>query len=268
MAMAIDGIRTGTTGTPTGCRIRNLTNDVFGGTTLTQVVAVARQLGYHFEQYTGANAIKADRVISELREGRRLVVQGNTSATLHTAHRSTNGSINHAVEADEGRGWHRNAAGLLVPTDVLVFDPAADKRRAGIADSPEWWSYNLLVNFAQQLRPWGEDDARTLGGQHMYVAVSPPPGIHLAYGGVRSVPEPDMTRVDVAGGRAANVRKRPDRLQAADIVDRLPDGRLFAVYQWTHGAKPKGATNDRWGGNWNGTRWIHWNNLTGVGGSR
>lgn len=268
MAMAIDGVRTGTTGSPTGCAIRLMTGDTTGGTTLPQVASAARQLGYTFEVFTGGSAVKLDRVIGELRGGRRLVVQGNTSATVHTPHKSTNGAINHAVEGDEGRGWAKNKAGLWIPKQVLVFDPAADHRRPDIANSPEWWDYATLVNFSQQLRPWGDDDPRTLGGQQAYVAISPPPVITLTFGGRRTQLQPDQLRVRVPAGKAAYIRKRPDRLQAADVVDRLPAGSAFMAYQITHGAIPKGSKSPVWYGDWTGRRWVHSSNITGQGGDR
>jgi hypothetical protein len=268
MAMAIDGVRTGTSGVPTGCTVRLLTDDVIGGTTIPQVCAAAHHMGYQFEQYVGGNAAKTDRIIGELYHGRRLVCQGNTSATLHTPFRSTTGPINHAVEADEGRGWHRNAAGLLIPTEVLVFDPAADHRRPEIADSPDWWPYSLLVAFGAALRPWGDDDPRTLGGGHMYVAVSPPPEIRLAYGGRRTILQPDQLTIKTAAGRSANIRKRPDRLRAIDVVDRMPNGAKFMAYQITHGAAPHGSNSVVWYGDWTGTRWVHSSNVTGQGGDR
>lgn len=268
MAMVIDAVTFGTK-MPSGCRIRTETGDIIGGTTVPQVSAVAREeFGLRFDQFVGANVIRTNRLIGELREGRPFVAQGNTSATLHTRWRSTNGPVNHAVAVIEGKNWHK-ADGLWLPRQVLVYDPAADKRRDDIDDSPSWWNYDVLVNFGAQIRPWGDDDPRTLGGGRMYAALAPPPEVRFRYGGGETKPLPDRLRVDVPKGRSANIRSRPDSLAKKFIVDKEPDKALFIAYQVTDDGKaPVGSKNGRWYGNWRGDRWIHASNVINEGGDR
>ncbi len=258
--------------TPTGCDIRRLTGDTSGGTSIAQCAAAAETgYGVSVAVMVGDRSATPNEVSSFLRAGRGLVAQGYTGALLDTPWQTTGGGVNHAVWVNEGKGWHANTAGVLVPTHVKAFDPAADGRVASWGradDGPSWWTWAAFKAFCAALRPWGDGDPRRLGAGRVYAGVFPDtePHVHLAYGAKRTSPFPDRTVVDVPAGRRARVRSRPDRIRRTDVVDRLPDGAPFVAYQTTRGAKPTGATSDVWFGDHDGRRWIHISSLSRIGG--
>lgn len=257
---------------PTGCSVRRVTGDTQGGTTIPQCAhAIDVEYGIKTDVHVGNAAAAPSAAAAALHRGRSVALQGNASALVNTEFRSTRGAVNHCVYVNEGRGWH-TVGGLLVPSEALVFDPAADGRRAGWGtsdDSPGWWSWGLVKRFAAALRPWGDDDHRLLGPGRMYSAFFPDtePHVHLRHGGTRTTPFPDSTVVHVAAGHRANVRSRPDRIRDEDIVARLKNGAPFEAYQRTHGVKPPGSSSDVWFGDHNGTRWTHISNLARIGGA-
>lgn len=262
MAMGIDQATYGNK-RPTGCAVRKLTGDTVGGLTLPQVARVAESMGVDVEVRVGSNVISPAAVAAHLRAGGGVGLQGNTRALLsHPGQRSTGTAVNHYVHLAAVRGgtWY-------APKDGLVYDPAANGRDAGwgkAAQGPQWWPWTLVLAFASALRPWGEDDSRTLGPSRMYAGLIEPPTVVLRYGGKRTKPFPDRARVDVAAGRKANVRSRPDRIAPQYVVDHLADGALFVAYQRTTGASVGGSRI--WYGNRTGTRWLPAVRLINEGG--
>lgn len=246
---------------PSGCDIRRGTGDVSGGTTLRQCCDVARaSYGVSFEVRTGSNVCTPNYAGGKLHQGRGIVVQGSTSALLGTRFQSTNGPVNHAVWVNEGRGWDDD-----IPEEALVYDPAADGRRHGIADSPDWWPWSLLLHFAASLEPNGEGTGK-LGSGRWYCAIAPDtePHVHAKFGGVRTSPFPDRTRANSPKGRRINVHSAP-RTGSDTVIDHLSDGDLFTAYQRTLGESFGGSKV--WLGNHDGTRWVHSSRLSHVGGS-
>lgn len=87
------------------------------------------------------------------------------------------------------------------------------------------------------------------------VAPPNPPTVVLRFGGHKLTPR-QTKRIHVPAGRRANIRKRPDRLQARDIVGNLANGRTFVAYQRTvTGVLLAGSRV--WYGDQTGTRWLH-----------
>lgn len=265
-AMLLDRALFGQT-VPKGCTIRTRTGDTVGGTTLPQVCKVAHDY-YHItlEQHVGSNVASYAYAARQLRHGRAFILQGNTHPLLNTQFRATQGNVNHAVEVNEGRHWNATTG---LPGEVLVFDSAANgrKRLYHVDQGPSWWPWSLACQFAAALRPWGDDDTRTLGLNRMYAAFQPVPTITLRYNGSRLVLQPDHMRINVAAGHRANVRIRPDALSSTYIHHTLGDNTPWYAYQKTHGATPSGASSDVWYGDYTGNRWVHVSNLTNIGGT-
>lgn len=245
----------------TGCTVRKETGDRLGGTTLAQCAAVAKAHGVPVEVHAGSAVVNPFLVGSWLHSGRGVVAQGNTSALLRTAFRSTGGGVNHAVYLNEGRGWKQNASGQWYPAEVLVYDPAADGRRAswGRADQgPSWWPWATALAFFAALKPWGDQDPRRLGLGKVYCAqfADTEPHVHLRYtGSERTTPFPrTMTVKSPAAGRKVNVRSGPST--SYGVVGTLATGATFVAYQ----QNPRGqslAGSRLWYGDHNGTRWVH-----------
>lgn len=240
---------------PSGCTVRSHTGDTVGGLTLPQVARVAEAVyGVDVEVRVGSNVISPAAAAAHLRAGGGVGLQGSTRALLsHPALRSTGTAVNHYVHLCAARGGTWDA-----PDEVLVFDSAANGRVAGwgkAAQGPQWWPWEIVLAFAAALQPWGEDDPRTLGRGRMYAGLIETPDVVLRYGGKRTTPFPDRTRVNVRAGRKANVRARPDRLGKQYIVDHKADGDLFVAYQrTTSGVLVSGSRV--WYGNRTGTRWL------------
>ncbi len=156
----------------TACSVRDKTGDVSGGTTLDQNAYVSQQLyGIPTDVHNGNNVAQPAWTARQLQAGRPLVVQGNAGVLVGTKHRSTRGRVNHAVYVNEAVGGT-----LGVPEWAFVYDPAADGRVAGwgtAARGPQWWPWSLVLKFAAELQPWGDDDPRKLGAGKLYVAVFP-----------------------------------------------------------------------------------------------
>jgi hypothetical protein len=248
---------------PTGCGIRIETGDTSGGTTIPQVAAVVeREFGINVEVRVGSNVASPIYVAAKLYQGHGALVQGNAGALLSaraldgTRLRSTGGYVNHAVWANEGRGWHKDSAGHMIPTEVLVYDPAADGRTAGwgkAATSPDWWPWKVFLAFLAALRPWGDNDSRTLGPGKAYCAIFPDtePHVHLRFGGRRTSPFPRRMH---ATGSPTNVRLEPNNNKPP--AKTLPKGAPWDAYQETTGGQlVNGST--LWYGDHNGVRWIH-----------
>lgn len=84
-----------------------------------------------------------------------------------------------------------------------------------------------------------------------------PATVVLRYGGKKLAPR-QVKRVKVPASRRANIRKRPDRIRASDVVGNLANGRTWVAYQVTRvGAKPPGSSSRVWYGDAAGTHWLH-----------
>ena len=252
---------------PTAGRIRDLTGDKVGGTTLPQVASVARRYySVELDVRTGSNVISPATGSLRLRAGRGFIGQGSAVATKGTPYQSSETFRgNHAVWVNEGRGW-RETNGLWRPDEVLVYDPLADGRRSSIDEMSSWWDYDLLLEFMAKLQPWGEADGRRLGPGKWYAAftIDTEPHAHYRYGGRKTTPFPDRVRGKTLSGRSPNVRSAPTT--SAPIVDRLSSGELFVAFQRT----TTGQTLDGssvWYGDHDGKRWVHESGLSSKGGT-
>jgi hypothetical protein len=259
MAMLIDASTLGRK-QPSGCAVRRGTNDTVGGLTLPQVANVAsRDYGVPIEVRVGSNIATPSTLAARLAAGRKAVIQGNTGVLVGRRQQSTGGPVNHLLEVNDSADW-RTVNGLHRPNDVLVYDPAADGRRAGwgVADQgPTWWPWELVLQFAAALNPWG--DSRRLGAGRLYAGFGPDvePYVILRHGGVRTVPFPDRTRAYLPtqpDGRV-NVYDRPDQ-RDGQVVRTMAHGDLFLAWQVTDsGALFRDSR--LWYGNRNGTEWVH-----------
>jgi len=200
--------------------------------------------------------------MGELKKGRSIVLQGNCRAMLGTTFQSTNGPVNHAIFLNEGRDWDDN-----VPSEVLVYDPAADARRPNIDRGPTWWPYNLVLKFGAYLEPNGDGTPR-LGPGKWYCAIGPDtePHILLRFGGVKTSPFPDRTRAAAKKpGGNVNIHSSPTTGKSS-TVDEIADNDLFVAYQYTDkGDSFEGST--RWYGDQSGRLWIHSKRLSHEGGT-
>jgi hypothetical protein len=244
----------------TGCQVRRGTKDVTGGTTLSQNAPVAEARGINVDVFVGNSSAKPDWLALQVQSGRGAVIQGNTSALLHTPYRSTGSSVNHAVYVGAARGGRAGA-----PKEALVSDPCADGRKAtwGTADQgPTWWPWERVLAFAAALRPWGDNDSRILGRGKIYSAVFPDtnPHFHSKYRGTKSSPFPDRTR---ALDDDVRVHSKPTK-GPASTTRRIKKGDLFVAYQYAKGDTYQGST--KWLGNHDGSEWVHEKRLRHVGG--
>ena len=164
----------------TACSVRDKTGDVSGGTTLDQNAYVSQQLyGLPTDVHNGNNVATPHWLAIQNQAGRGEVWQGNAGALVGTKYRSTRGRVNHAIFVNEMVGGTLGA-----PQWVLVYDPAADGRRAAwgtAAKSPQWWPWSLLLKFAAELQPASSSGGTTtshsddwkLGPGRVYTAVFP-----------------------------------------------------------------------------------------------
>lgn len=249
---------------PSGCDVRRATEplDISGGLTLPQVAGVARrEYGVACEVHTGSGVARPEYAAGQLALGRAMLLQGNTSALIRTAHRSTGTGVNHAVHVNEGRGW-RTVNGVWRPDEALVYDPAADGRAVSwgsgrAANGPQWWPWAVVLAFAAALRPWGDNDPRLLGPGKWYVGIWPKtePHVHLKYpGSVPTSPFPRTMSTYAAAGRRVNVRGGPSTGYA--VVHTLASGTRWIAFQ----QNPNGllvAGSRLWYGNHDGTLWLH-----------
>lgn len=254
-----------------GRKVRALIDppDWTGGTNLQQMDGVADRLGISFVRRNGSNFATPAEVAGFLRAGRPVEVQGWSGVWIGTTWQSTRSGVNHAELWNEARGWKRLSSGVIVPTDVLVYDPAADGDN-GRDQGPSWKPWDRSLAFAARLDVSDPDEPYTvLGAGRLYAGVFADKEPHAIYrfGGRRTDPWPDRTRANPqAGKRYVNVRSRPDRINSDDIVRRLDEGDLFTAWQvTTSGARVGGSTH--WRGNQDGTEWIPNARLTHKGGA-
>jgi hypothetical protein len=259
-AMALDRATIGQKRT-TAAQIRAYTGDTSGGTNLAQVTNVLRaRYGVDMLVRYGAPIATFDE---HLYDGRGAILQGASSATRGTRFQASETfGGNHAWYVSEGRGW-RLTNGVHVPTDYLVFDPLADGRRAGIAESPFWLPREYLLTFARRLVVSGSTQ---LGFGKVYAAFTrdTEPHFHAAHGATRTSPFPDRTRGTAPTGKRVNVRSGPSTTYP--IVDYLSTGDLFLAYQRTDTGQSLSGSR-RWYGDHDGRRWVHRSGLKYTEGS-
>lgn len=237
--------------TPTGCDIRILTGDWSGGTMLSQCAEAARdEYGIKMTVRVGSNFITPKDLRDLLEAGHGAVIQGNAIAMVDTPQQSTAGRVNHAVYANEMSG-----------SRVLVYDPARSNRHASfgkVTAGPQWWDWDLMLEFMAELRPWGDDDPRKLGRGRAYAGYGPDmePHVHLRFvgsHGTNPLPRTFVVQSPVPRERA-NVRQGPSRRY--DVIRTKPNGSEFVAWQRTdQGQKLAGSST--WWGNHTGTRWMH-----------
>lgn len=258
-AMALDGT-TGGKMRPSGCAVRRATGDITGGTTLRQNAdAVMRLYGVFVATYTGANVLSPARVATLVRAGHRVVIQGDAEAMIGTPQQSTAGPVAHAIDLNEVRGGT-----VSKPDEYLVYDSAADGRQRSyhVDQGPSWWPRARVEKFAAMLRPNGPGTAR-LGPGKVYAAVFPDsePHVSLVAGGQKATPFPDRARADEPTVWVHSNRKKG----AASHLYGVEEGRLLCLWQYARGDEHEGS--NWWGGNDEGTEWVHLANLRHVKGS-
>ncbi len=242
-AMALDRATLGVHQT-TGSYVRALTGDTTGGTTLAQVdAALSRRWGINLDvEYN----LSWDSFVARIKAGQGAILQGWEGVTRGTRwSASETFSGNHAWFVNDyisGKGFR-------------VYDPLADGRRDGIAESP-------LIIPASVVREWAgkldvSDPAepyRAIGLGKVYAGFTrdTEPHVHLRYGGVRSRPFPDRTRGAKDG---VDVRRSPGT--TGTFVRNLSKGQLFIAYQQT----------EHYLGNHNGNEWVPKRDMRYVGGS-
>lgn len=127
---------------PKGCDVRKATGDTVGGTTLRQNAAALLaqwEIGLSSVFYGSF-----EDFLGHLSEGRGAVIQfayGLIRESIFRGSESFTGG--HAAFVNE----YDKSAGK-----VLVYDPLADGRRAGIAKGPDWWPVSLLKAAAGGLK--------------------------------------------------------------------------------------------------------------------
>lgn len=242
----------------TGKQIHAETGDTSGGTTLNQCVPSLRRRGIKVDIYVGSEVVAPYWLAVQLQAGRCVIAQGSTKAFLGTIFRSTGTGVNHAITLADARGGT-----LGDPDEILVYDPAADGRKAGwgtAAKGPQWMPWGTVKAFFAALKPNGEDSVGTLGPGKVYCAVLPDtePHAHLRYNATNSSPLPDRTRVNVA---SVWLRTSPE-FGSANHVKRLYRDTLFVAYQKV----TRGGV--LWLGNHEGTRWVLASKMRNVGGDQ
>ncbi len=277
MAMGIDSATAGAK-RPSGCKIRKLTGDTDKGLMLSQVAEVALE---HYDVRvsvkTGASAISPASALKQIRIGRGFVLQGNTSVLPKKLQAGGVAAVNHAIWVNEVRGGNDAA-----PDEALVYDPAADGRREGIDKGPTWWPWKDLLAFGAALE-LDKKGRRKLGPGRLYAGFMPArpeiarlradsheeirgdADVTLRFGATRTTPFPDRVRINPpVVGMKVNIRRRPDRIEPGDIVDRARDGTLFIAFQKTKGVRLEGQST--WYGNRRGTEWVHESGLRHIEG--
>jgi hypothetical protein len=265
MAMLIDRATLGSE-RPSGCAVRSKTGDTVGGLTIPQVANAALSWGVTVERRVGTNTASPAYAWQQLYNGRAFVLQGNSGAMVNTDYQSTGGPVNHLLTAIDGRNY-RLVNGILRPDQVLVYDPAADGRYPWVDQGPTWWPVGLVMEFAAELRPWGDNDPRRLGPGKFYSAFArdTEPYVLLRHGAKRTSPFPDRVRADRADGRLINVYDRPDHKNGRRVATLEPDELWLAWQVTTSGQVYRDSR--KWYGNRTGTQWIHEYRLRREGGS-
>lgn len=237
--------------TPSGCDIRIVTGDWSGGTMLSQCAQAAKsEYGVTMKVYVGSNVIRTSDLHDRISAGSGAVVQGNAIAMVNTPQQSTAGAVNHAVYVNEISG-----------SRALVYDPARSNRISSfgkVTAGPQWWEWELLLEFMASLRPWGDNDPRKLGRGHAYAGIGPDmePHVHLKFAGSHATsPLPrTFTVQSPVPHQRANVRTGPSNKYP--VVRTKPNGGSFVAYQRTDKGQSLAGSSTWWGSH-TGTRWMH-----------
>jgi len=246
-AMALDRETLGKK-TSTGAIIRNWTGDTVGGLRQQQVAdAIERAYGVELDVRT--NIPTAD-ALALLDKGHGMMLAGASAATINTKWRASETfKGNHQWFVNE----RRKVTGGY---EHLVFDPLADGRRTGIADSPFWMPEAIVLDFAKRLNVSATPDQNyvPLGPGRFYAVFThdTEPHLTLRYGA--SAITPVIKVVKVPTGQQANVRSGPGT--EYKVINRAPNGSRFRACQVkTNGQLLAGSR--KWFGNIDGTRWLH-----------
>jgi hypothetical protein len=246
-AMALDRWTIGEDRT-TGAYVRALTGDTTGGTTLAQVnAALHRRWGISLNvQYRYPFESFVDRITAG---GQGAILQG-WEAVIRDTEWSASPTFggNHA--------WFVN--GHIEGKGFLVYNPLADGRRDGIAQSPYIIPKAVVREWAGKLNVGAPNQPYSpLGLGYTYAAFTrdTEPHAHFKHGAQRTRPFPDRVRADEEFVR---VRESPGR---SGVVrprsEWLSEGDLFTAFQQT----------DNWLGNHGGTRWVPKRAMRRIGGS-
>lgn len=257
MAMLIDAATDGDR-QPNGCRVRKLTEplDTDGGLKLGQVASVAEDhYGVRVGVRTGRRAIPVDVALRRIRDGRGFVLQGcNDALNLKKPN-----DANHAVYVHRVIGDDPDAPGQ--PLHAIVYDPQ-------IAGGPSKWTWRTVVRFGARLK-LDDAGARRLGKGRFYAGIAPrrpaakeltahpaqkvASGVSLRFGAEELKPGPRRFKAVPPPGKKINVRSRPDRIKAEDVLDTMARGERFVAFQ----RRRDGALHGIWMGNMDGTEWVH-----------
>jgi hypothetical protein len=232
--------------------MRYKSGDRSGGTTLAQASALASK--YYGASMSVRYSYAWSEFIKRIVEGRGAILQGSYSVLAPTAYDACPGFTgNHAVYVNERR---YNSADHRY--ELLVYDPLADGRRAGIWKGPRWIPESLMKTFAGKL--WL--GSRTVGYGYCYTMYTrdtesdtqAPAQIEtvLKYGGV-----PYGPRIMYARVAGARVRVAPTTASGTGTILRsLPLNGEFAAYQRTsQGQMVYGSSV--WYGSRRGGEWVH-----------
>lgn len=121
---------------PTGKRVRELTNDTVGGTTLLQVdAALQRGWNINLDTLIGSSKLSWDQFVAKINAGHGAILQGSYVAIHDTKYSGDpNFKGNHA---------------MYIPPGWAAMDPLCDGRRDGIYKyHGEAYPKDLLKNFA------------------------------------------------------------------------------------------------------------------------
>lgn len=241
----------------TGKTIHAETGDTVGGTSLPQCVPSLTRRGLKVELHVGSQVCTPFYLAYQLQAGRCVTIQINTRPFLPTKFRSTATDIPHAVTLLDARGGTPGN-----PDEVLMDDPAADGRVAGwgkASTGPQWVPWAKVKDALAALQVNGPNEPR-LGPGKAYCAIMPDtkPHVHLRYGGSRSTPFPDRTRVDNA---SVWLRSSP-AYGKANHVRKLDRNTLFVSYQRVT------KSGVLWLGNHDGTRWVRAAAMRNIGGTQ
>lgn len=245
---------------PSGCSVRRqiYPKDTTGGTTLPQAAAVAKASGVPIELHTGTRVASFDYLAGQLRLFRGINLQGDAGAFVGTVHRSTTGRVNHDIHLAYGAGWHKNSRGVLVPSTVLGYDPAADGL-LGRATSPDWYPWDLIRKFAGMLRPaypTADYELRDRTPDHAYAGLYALPKVVVRYTGSAKRTTPRYFAVTPPGGGSRRINIRGGPSTNYPIVRTLGSADTFVAFQ----SNPLGqslAGSRRWEGSQDGKLWAH-----------
>jgi hypothetical protein len=240
----------------TGARVRLLTGDTIGGTTLRQVAAaIERGWGFSLDVHTPMDFLAMEQ---RIHAGQGGIIQGRESVYRGTRFQSSETfGGNHASFMNEGRNWHQGSDAFWRAEEYLIFNPLADGRRKGIAQSPYWVPRDLVVEWCGKLDV--ADPATKylpLGQGLVYVAFTrdTEPHLHSEYGAKQTSPFPLhlVTHRATPSKAPINVRAQPKARSA--LVGTLPVGTTIRAYGVATGGLASGTR--KWYCAHDGKHWI------------